>query len=103
MTDAVEEREKYKDGNRGEPQDYLETRVLVTDDAAADADCDDEEIEGQYSVYGSRVMFWPRDGRRDEVDWAVSQYKCSKSYCIMLHCLVSWIRHHIYISLYVVL
>lgn len=90
LTDAVEEGEQFKDGNLGKPQDDLETRVLVTDDAA-DADSDDEEeVEGQYSVYGSRVAFWTRDARRDEVVWAVSQYKSSKYCCIMLHGVIAF-------------
>ena len=83
MTDAVEE---VEDGNLGKPKDDLESMVLVTDAAAADYD--DEEIEGEYSVYCIRAASLTREpGLEDEVDWAVTQYKCSKSHCIMLHCL----------------
>ncbi|CAO2178875.1 unnamed protein product [Urochloa humidicola] len=75
LVDAVEEGQQQKHGNLGKPNDDLETRVLLTDAAA---DYDDEEIEGEYAVYCSRVAFMTRrPGFQDEIDWAVAQYKCS--------------------------
>lgn len=85
MADAVEEGDRCKDGNLGKPKDDLEPMVPVTDDAA---DYDDEETEGEYAVYCIRAASVTREpGLQDEIDWAVTQYKRSKSRCIMLHCL----------------